>query len=103
MPPRSMPLGQGVPCNGEAVPWPTLQGDGGIKVPVGTILVVRNGMYGGVAKVAPELEGVAQVVEWRQVQEYAALTEFIWMRRVNLVLDDHKKEAGKGMWPCHHV
>ena len=48
-----------------------------MKVPAGTILVVRKGMYGGVAMVPLELEGVAQVVEWRQVQEYAALMDFI--------------------------
>ena len=46
-------------------------------MPAGTILVVRKGMYGGVARVAPELEGVAQVVEWGQVQEYAALKNFV--------------------------
>ena len=27
--------------------------------------------------VAPEVEGVAQVVEWRQVGEYAAVTDFV--------------------------
>ena len=41
----------------EALPWPTLQGHVGIKVPAGTILVVRRGLYGGVARVAPEVEG----------------------------------------------
>ena len=51
---------------------------------------------------APEVEGVAQVVEWRQVGEYAAITDFVWLRRMNLVLDDAKKE-GKGMCPCHQV
>ena len=50
-------------CHGEALPWPTLQGHVGIKVPAGTILVVRRGLFGGVARVAPEVEGVAQVVE----------------------------------------
>ena len=69
----------------------------------GTILLVREGIYGGVARVPPELEGVAQVVGWRQVQEYAALTDFVWLRRMNLVLDDPKKDAGKGMCPCHQV
>ena len=49
---------------------------------------------------APEVEGVAQVVEWRQVGEYAAITDFVWLRRMNLVLDDAKKE-GKGICPCH--
>ena len=66
-------------CHGEALPWPTLQGHVGIKVPVGTLLVVRKGMYGGVARVPPELEGGGQVVEWRQVREYAALTDFVCM------------------------
>ena len=47
---------------------------------------------------APEVEGVAQVVEWRQSGEYAAITDFVWLRRINLVLDDAKKE-GKGMSP----
>ena len=89
-------------CHGEALPWPTLQGHVGIKVPVGTILVVRRGLYGGVARVAPEVEGVAQVVEWRQVGEYAAVTDFVWLRRLGLVLDDAKKE-GQGMCPCHQV
>ena len=45
---------------------------------------------------APEVEGVAQVVEWRQVGEYAAVTDLVWLRRMNLVLDGPKK-AGKGM------
>ena len=52
-------------CHGEALPWPTLQQHVGIEVPAGTILVVRKGMYGGVARAPPELEGVARVVEWR--------------------------------------
>ena len=43
------------------------------------------------------------MVEWRQVQEYAAVTDFVRLRRMNLVLDDHKNEAGKGMCPCHQV
>ena len=60
-------------------------------------------MYGGVARVPSELEGLAQVVEWRQVQEYAALTHFVWRRRMSLVLHDPKKEAGKGMCPCHQL
>ena len=54
-------------CHGEALPWPTLRGHVGIEVPAGTILVVRKGMYGGVARVPPQLEGVAKVMEWRQV------------------------------------
>ena len=33
---------------------------------------------------------------------YAAVTDFVWLRRMNLVLDDAKKE-GQGMCPCHHV
>ena len=89
-------------CHGEALPWPTLQGHVGIKVPAGTILVVRRGLYWGVARMAPEVEGVAQVVEWRQVGEYAAVTDFVWLRRLGLVLDDAKKE-GQGMCPCHQV
>ena len=93
-------------CHGQALLWPSLQGHVGIKVPAGTVLVVKKGMYGGVARVPPELEGVAKVVEWTQVQEYAAVTDFGWLRRINLVLDDpnfSKKEAGKGMCPCHQV
>ena len=88
-------------CHGEALPWPSLQGHVGIKVPASTILVVRKGTYGGVASVPPELEGVAEVVEWMQVHEYAPLTDFVWLRRTNLVLDDPKKEACKGICPCH--
>ena len=83
-------------CHGEALPWPTLQGHAGIRVPPGCILVVRKGLYGGLARVAPEVEGMAHVVEWRQVGEYAAVTDFVWLLRMNLVLDDPKKEA-KGM------
>ena len=60
-------------------------------------------MYGGVVWVPPELEGLAQVVEWRQVQEYAAVMDLVWLRRMNLVLHDPNKEAGKGMCPCHQV
>ena len=41
------------------------------------------------------------MVQWRQVGEYAPLTYFVWLRRMNLVLDDPKKEAGKGMCPSH--
>ena len=41
------------------------------------------------------------MVEWRQLQEYAAITDFVWLRRMNLVLDDPKKEAG--MCPCQQV
>ena len=92
-------------CHGEALPWPSLQGPCrhvGIKVPPGCILVVRKGLYGGVARVAPEVEGAAQLVEWRQVGEYAAVTDFVWLRRMELVLDDAKKE-GQGMCPCHQV
>ena len=33
----------------------------------------------------------------------AAVTDFVWQRRMNLVLDDPKNEAGKGMCPCHQV
>ena len=36
---------------------------------------------------------MAQVVEWRQVGEYAAVTDFVWLRRLGLVLDHAKKEA----------
>ena len=75
-------------CHGEALPWPSLQGHVGIRVPPGYILVVRKGLYGGVARVAPEVEGLAQVVEWRQVGEYAAVMDFVWLRRMNLVQDD---------------
>ena len=89
-------------CLGEALPWPSLQGHVGISVPPRCILVVRRGLYGGVARVAPEVEGVAQVVEWRQVGEYATVTDFVWLRRMNLVPDDAKKE-GQGMCPCHQV
>ena len=63
-------------CHGEALPLPSLQGHVGIRVPPGCILVVRKGLYGGVARVAPEVEGVAQVVEWRQVGEYAPVRDF---------------------------
>ena len=56
-------------------------------------------MYGGLATVPRELEGTAQRVEWKQVQEYAVVTHFVWLRKMNLVLDDPKKEAGKGMCP----
>ena len=54
-------------CHRETLPGPTLQRHVGTKVSPGCILVVTKGMYGGVAMVPPELEGVAQVVEWRQV------------------------------------
>ena len=89
-------------CHGEALPWPSLQGHVGIRVPPGCVLVVRRGLYGGVAMVASEVGEVAQVVEWRQVGDYAAVTDFLWLRRMYLVLDDAKKE-GQGMCPCHQV
>ena len=41
--------------------------------------------------------------DWRQAKEYAILTDFMWLRKMNLVLDDPKKEAVKGMCPCHRV
>ena len=37
-------------CHGKALPWPALQGHVGIKVPANTILVVRRGLYGEVAR-----------------------------------------------------
>ena len=46
-------------CHAEALPWPSLQEHFGINVPAGNILVVRKGMYGGVASPPPELEGLA--------------------------------------------
>ena len=60
-------------------------------------------MCGGVAKVPPELEGLAQIMEWMQVQEYAAVTDFVWLRRMILMLDKPKTDAGRGMCPCHQV
>ena len=90
-------------CHREPLPWPTLQGHVGIKVPAGTILVVRKEMYGGVASVPPELQGVAQLVHWRQVREYAAVIEFVQLRRMSPVLDGPKREASKGMCPCHQM
>ena len=89
-------------CHGEALPWPSRQGHVGIRVPPGCILVVRRGLYGGVARVAPEVEGVAQMVEWRQVGENADVTDFVWLRRMYLVLNNAKNE-GPGMCPCHQV
>ena len=47
----------------------------------------------------PEVEGVAQVVEWRQVGEYAAVTDFVRLRRMNLVLDDPRRRPKA----CAHV
>ena len=47
--------------------------------------------------------GLPRWLECRQVQEYAAVADFVLVQRLNLVLDDHKKEAGKGMCPCHQV
>ena len=88
-------------CHGDALPWLwPLKGHVGIRVPPGCMLVVTKQLYGGVARVAPEVEGVAQVVEWRQVGEYAAVTDFVWLRMRNPVVDDPKKE-GKDMCPCH--
>ena len=89
-------------CHGEALPLLTLHGHVGIRVPLGCILVVRKDIYGGLARVEPQVKGLAQVVEWRQVKEYAALTDFVWLRRMKLVLEDPKKK-GKGMCPCHQV
>ena len=43
---------------------------------------------------------MAHVVEWRQVGVYAALTHFVWPRRINLVLADPKKRWAKA---CAHV
>ena len=65
-------------------------------------------MYGpymgrGAARVPLELEGLSKVVDWMQVQEYAAVTDFVWLQRMNLAPDDPKKEAGKGMCPCHKL
>ena len=94
--PEQCPLAKAKVCHGEAVPCLSLHAH-----LQGTILVVTRGMHGAMARVPPELEGIAQVVELRQVQEYAAVTDFMWLRRMNLVLDNPKKEAGKGMCPSH--
>ena len=40
-------------CHAEALLLPSLQEHVGIKVPVGTIMVMRKGMYAGVARVPP--------------------------------------------------
>ena len=55
------------------------------------------------ARVPLQPEGLAQVVDWWQVQEYAPVTNFVWLRRMNPKPDDPKKEVGKGMCPCHRV
>ena len=55
---------------------------------------------GGVARVALELEGVAQVVERRQVQQYAALTDFVWLRRMNPCWTTPRTRRAKA---CAHV
>ena len=88
-------------CHGEALPWPSLQGPCRhfvIKVPPGCILVVRKGLYGGVARVSPEVEGVAQVVEWRQVREYAAVTDFVWLRRNAASQEAGREEERHAEW-----
>ena len=64
MPPCLMPPRQGVLWGGTA--RASLQEHVGILVPAGTTLVVR-GMYGGVARVPLELEGLGEVVEWSGV------------------------------------
>ena len=87
---------------GRHCPSPPCKGMLGLRCRRAPFWVVRRGLYGGVARVAPEVEGVAQVVEWRQVGEYAAVTDFVWLRRLGLVLDDVKKE-GQGMCQCHQV
>ena len=69
----------------------------------GTMVVLWRGMCGGVAKVPPHLEGLAQVLEWRQVKQYARPTHFVWLRWMQLAPNNPKKEAGKGTWPCHKV
>ena len=99
--PQPVPLGQGVP--GEAVPWPRTQGHVGIHVPAGTILVVRRGMYGGVARYPLELEGLAQGVEWWQFENRAAVPDFVLLQRMKLELDKPKKESREGMRPCHEL
>ena len=50
-----------------------------------------------------ELEGVAQVVEWRQVQEYAALTDSVWLRRMNLVHACWTSPRRRWAKACAHV
>ena len=42
------------------------------------------------------------MLKWRQVGEYATVTDLVWLRRMNLALDGPKKE-GKGMCPCQEV
>ena len=42
------------------------------------------------------------MVEWQQVGDNAAVKDFVWLRRLGLVLDNAKKE-GQGMCPCHQV
>ena len=50
-------------CHGAGVPGHSLQDHVGIKVPAGTMLMLRRGMYGGVARAPPELKGLAQVLD----------------------------------------
>ena len=37
------------------------------------------------------------------MQEYAPVTNFVWLQRLNRALDNPKKELGKGMYPCHQL
>ena len=59
-------------------------------------------MYGGLAKVPSQVEGLARVVEWSRSKEHAAVTHFVWLRRMKLMLKDHRKE-GKCMCPCQQL
>ena len=54
-------------------------------------------MYRGVPRVPPKPEGVAQVVDWWQLGDHAAVTDFVCLKRRNVVLDDQKREADKGI------
>ena len=35
------------------------------------------------------------------MEEYAAVKDFVCLQRMNLMLENPKKEARKGMCPCH--
>ena len=90
-------------CHGEALPWPSLQGHVGIRVPPGCILVVKRGLYGGSSgKGGPWGGGGGPGGGVEASGGVCGRHGLRWLRRMNLVLDDAKKE-GQGMCPCHQV
>ena len=97
-PPRLLPPAESVPWAGTAL---GIEEHIGTTVPAGTILAERKGTYGEVAHTPLKLEGPAWVAVWQQVTQYVELTDFVCLRRMNLVPYNPNGQQRRGVCPCH--